>query len=47
MCDPSQPAAPVVTHQEAGMPVATEPAYLVVYNESGVSSLEDFHFSQG
>ncbi len=47
MSDLSHSAAPVVDRQEAGMPVATEPAYLVVYNESGVLSLEDFHFSQG
>jgi len=45
MCDPSQTAAPVVAYGEADMPVATKPAYLVVYKESGASSLEDFHFS--
>ena len=45
MSDLSNPAVLVVAHQEAGMPGVTKPAYLVVYNDSGAPSLEDFHFS--
>jgi hypothetical protein len=35
MSDPSQPAAPVVAHQEADTLVATEQGYLAVNNNTG------------
>jgi len=42
MSDPNLPAAPVVAHQEAGMPVVTEQGYLVVNNEIGACSFKYF-----